>query len=77
MLNFPNRIRNWQKHVRVRSQCFPMELDDKNFWVGLMATKAKYNQVFRLTGDKKCFMNIHSEDSMSLACSVTRRVWYH
>ena len=38
-----------------------MEFDVKNFCVGLMAPKAKYNQVFRLIGDKKCFMNIPKE----------------
>ena len=51
-------IRNRQKHGRGRSQFFPMELDDKIFYVGLLAQKAKYNQVFRLIGDKKCFKNI-------------------
>ena len=40
-----------------------MELDDKNFCVGFMAPKAKYNQVFRLIGDKKCFMNIPTVDA--------------
>ena len=51
-------IRNWQKHGRGRSHCFPMELEDKIFCGGFMAPKAKYNQVFRLIGDKKWFMNI-------------------